>query len=68
MSLERAKRVAVAATAVLAFSAFGFGDARAQGFVVKQFSCTTTPFGVNVDISGLGNTRPNVRSGRAGLA
>jgi hypothetical protein len=54
MSLERAKRAAVAAAAVLAFTAF-LGDARA-GFVVKQFSCTTTPFGVSVDVSGLGNT------------
>jgi hypothetical protein len=55
MSLKRAKRAAVAAATVLAFTAFGLGDARA-GFVVKQFSCSTTPFGVNVDISGLGNT------------
>jgi len=55
MSLERAKRAAVAAAAVLAFTAFGLGDAHA-GFVVKQFACSTTPFGVNVDISGLGNT------------
>jgi hypothetical protein len=54
MSLERAKRAAVAAAAVLAFTAF-LGDAHA-GFVVKQFSCSTTPFGVSVDISGLGNT------------
>ena len=26
------------------------------GFVEKNFSCTTTPFGVNVDFSGLGGT------------
>lgn len=54
MSLERAKRAAVAAAAVLAFIAF-LGDAHA-GFNVKNFSCSTTPFGVNVDVSGLGNT------------
>jgi hypothetical protein len=54
MSLERAKWAAVAAAAVLAFTAFS-RDAGA-GFVVKQFSCTSTPFGVAVDVSGLGNT------------
>jgi hypothetical protein len=45
----------VALAAVLAFAAF-LGDARAQGFNVKDFSCTTTPFGVTFDVSGLGNT------------
>jgi hypothetical protein len=54
MSLERAKRAAVAAAAVLAFTAFS-GDARAA-FNVKDFSCGTTPFSVNVDVSGLGST------------
>jgi hypothetical protein len=54
MSLEGAKTAAVAVAAVLAFTAF-LGDARA-GFVVKDFSCSAAPFGVNVDISGLGNT------------
>lgn len=29
---------------------------RAQAIVEKNFSCTTTPFGVNVDFAGLGNT------------
>jgi len=54
MSLERAKRAAVAAAAVLAFTAFS-GDARAA-FNVKDFSCGTTPFSVNVDVSVLGST------------
>jgi hypothetical protein len=54
MSLEQAKRAAVAAAAVLAFTAF-LGDARAA-FNVKDFSCGTTPFSVNVDVSGLGST------------
>ena len=54
MSLERAKRAAVAAAAVLAFTAFS-GDARAA-FNVKDFSCGTTPFSVNVDVKGLGTT------------
>jgi hypothetical protein len=44
----------VALAAALAFTAF-LGDARAA-FNVKEFSCTTTPFGVSVDVSGLGNT------------
>jgi hypothetical protein len=56
MSLERAKRAAVAAAAVLAFTAFGLGDARGQAFNVNEFSCSTNPFGVNVDVSGLGHT------------
>src|SRR5215472_2559447 len=55
MSLERAKRAAVAAAAVLAFTAFS-GDARAQAFNVNKFTCSTTPFGVDVDASGLGHT------------
>src|SRR5262245_18907482 len=53
--MAKTKWAAVAAATVLAFTAFGSGDAHA-GFVVKQFSCSATPFGVNVDISGLGNT------------
>src|SRR5215475_6802819 len=44
-----------AAAAVLASTVFGLSDAQA-GFVVKDFSCTTDPFGVHVDVSGLGNT------------
>lgn len=28
----------------------------AQSFNVKNFSCTTTPLGVNVDVSGIGHT------------
>jgi hypothetical protein len=55
MSLEQAKWAAVAAAAVLAFTAF-LGDAHAQAFNVNQFSCSTNPFGVNVDVSGLGHT------------
>src|SRR5262245_13910029 len=31
------------------------GNAWAQGFVEKDFSCTTDPFGVHVDFSGLGH-------------
>src|SRR2546430_16017785 len=45
----------VALAAVLAFTAF-LGDARGQAFNVNKFSCSTTPFGVDVDVSGLGNT------------
>jgi hypothetical protein len=55
MSLERAKRAAVAAAAVLAFTAFS-GNAHAQAFNVNKFQCSTTPFGVDVDVSGLGHT------------
>jgi hypothetical protein len=55
MSLERARWAAVAAAAVLAFTAF-LGDARAQAFNVNKFSCTATTFGVDVDVSGLGHT------------
>ena len=54
MSLEQVKQAAAAA-AVLAFAAFGLGDARAADNV-KDFSCGTTPFSVNVDVSGLGTT------------
>src|SRR5215831_9924413 len=54
MFLERAKQAAVAAAAVLAFTAF-LGGARAADNV-KDFSCGTTPFSVNVDVSGLGST------------
>jgi hypothetical protein len=56
MSLERAKGAAVAAAAVLAFAAFGLGDAHAQAFNVNKFTCSATPFGVDVDVSGLGHT------------
>ena len=55
MSLERAKWAAVAAAAVLAFTAFS-GGAHAQAFNVNKFQCSTTPFGVDVDVSGLGHT------------
>ena len=46
MSLERVKQAAVAAAAVLAFTAFGLGDAHAQAFNVNNFTCSSTPFGV----------------------
>jgi hypothetical protein len=49
-----AKLAGVALAAAVTVGAFGPGEARA-GFVVKTFSCTTDPFGVNVDVSGLGN-------------
>jgi hypothetical protein len=55
MSIERAKWAAVAAAAVLSFTAF-LGDAHAQAFNVNKFQCSATPFGVDVDVSGLGNT------------
>jgi len=42
MSLERSKRLAVAAAAVLAFTAFGLGSAHAQAFNVNNFSCSST--------------------------
>jgi hypothetical protein len=54
MSPKEAKLAVVAAIAVLAFTAFGLGDARAADNV-KDFSCTADPFGVHVDVSGLGN-------------
>jgi hypothetical protein len=41
--------------AAVAFSAFGPGEARAA-FKVKELSCTSDPFGVHVDVRGLGNT------------
>ncbi len=46
----------VALAAVLAFTAFGLGDAHAQAFNVNKFSCSSTPFGVDIDVSGLGHT------------
>ena len=52
---NKVKLAVFAVAAVVTVSAFGPGDARA-GFVVKTFSCTTDPFGVHVDVSGLGNT------------
>jgi hypothetical protein len=52
---NHAKLAGVAAAAVLAFTAFGLGDARAA-FDIKDLSCTTDPFGVHVDVSGLGGT------------
>jgi len=56
MSMQNKVKLAVfAVAAVVTVSAFGPGDARAA-FNVKDFSCTTDPFGVHVDVSGLGNT------------
>jgi hypothetical protein len=55
MSPKKAKLAVIAAAAVLAFTALASGDARAQSFNVKEFSCSTDPFGVNVDVSGLGS-------------
>jgi hypothetical protein len=52
---NHAKLAVVAAAAVLAFTAFGLSDVRAA-FDVKDISCTTDPFGIHVDVSGLGNT------------
>jgi hypothetical protein len=52
---NQAKLAAVALAAGLALTAFGSGDARAA-FNVKDFSCTDDPFGVTVDVSGLGGT------------
>ncbi|MGH8579338.1 MAG: hypothetical protein ACREVK_04130 [Gammaproteobacteria bacterium] len=51
---NQTKLVGIALAAVVVCTAFGPGDAHA-GFVVKKFSCTTDPFGVIVDVSGLGN-------------
>jgi hypothetical protein len=45
----------VALAAALAFTAF-MGEAYAQAFNVNKFTCSATPFGVDVDVSGLGNT------------
>jgi hypothetical protein len=47
--------VLVFAIAAAAMIAMAPGDARAADNV-KDFSCTTDPFGVHVDVSGLGNT------------
>jgi len=55
MVRNQVKVASVALAAGLAFTAFGSGDARAA-FNIKEFSCTTDPFGVAVDVSGLGNT------------
>jgi hypothetical protein len=52
--INHVKLAGVAAAAVLAFTVFGISDARAADNV-KDFSCTTDPFGVHVDVSGLGN-------------
>jgi hypothetical protein len=56
MSPKQAKLAIVAALAVLGFTAFASGDASAQAFNVNQFECSDTPFGVDIDVSGLGNT------------
>ena len=55
MSPKQAKLAIVVALAVVGFTAFASSDARAANNV-KDFSCTTDPFGVHVDVSGLGNT------------
>jgi hypothetical protein len=52
---NQAKLAGIALAAGLAFTTFGLGDARAA-FNVKDFSCTDDPFGVTVDVSGLGGT------------
>ena len=52
---NQVKLVGVALAAGLAFTAFGAGDARAQGFNVFTFECADS-FEVDVDIRGLGNT------------
>jgi len=55
MSISRAARLMTAAVA-LAIGGLALPGNASAGFVVKDFSCTTTPLGVNVDVSGLGNT------------
>jgi hypothetical protein len=45
--------IAIAAAAMIAMAPT---EARAQAFNVNKFSCSTTPFGVDVDVSGLGHT------------
>jgi hypothetical protein len=52
---NKAMLAGFALAALVTVSAFGPGEARA-GFNVKDLSCTTDPFGVHVDVSGLGNT------------
>lgn len=47
---------AIALIAGLAWAAFGSGEAQAQAFNVHKFECTSEPFGVKVDVRGLGNT------------
>src|SRR4029453_16760112 len=56
MSIKTWAKLAGGALAVaVTVGAFGPGEARAA-FNVKDFSCTTDPFGVHVDVSGLGST------------
>jgi hypothetical protein len=45
--------IAIAAAAMIAMAPT---EARAQAFNVNKFTCSATPFGVDVDVSGLGNT------------
>jgi hypothetical protein len=45
--------IAIAAAAMIAMAPT---EARAQAFNVNKFTCSTTPFGVDVDVSGLGHT------------
>jgi Flp pilus assembly secretin CpaC len=56
MSLKQVKLAALAAAAALTLTALASGDASAQAFNVNNFSCSDTPFGVDIDVSGLGNT------------
>src|SRR4029450_5203351 len=56
MSIKTWVKLAGGALAVaVTVGAFGPGEAQAA-FNVKDFSCTADPFGVHVDVSGLGNT------------
>src|SRR5262245_14340134 len=55
MSMNKAMLAGVALAALVTVSAFGPGEARAA-FNLKALSCTTDPFGVRVDVSGLGST------------
>jgi hypothetical protein len=56
-SLTRRSLITAAAAMVIGGAGVVLpGQAWAQSFHINQFSCTTTPLGVHVDVGGVGNT------------
>jgi len=53
---NRVVLAAIALAAGLTWTALTTGKAQAQSFNVFEFACTSTPFGVSIDVRGLGNT------------
>jgi hypothetical protein len=53
---KQAKFGALALAAGLMLTGLGASEAQSQSFNVRTFECTTDPFGVRVDVRGLGNT------------